>query len=76
MIIVTSISDALRRYWAYARAKAELRSLDERMLKDIGISRDQIEQLARQAANEAVGAPKAEPTKDFPAHTLHPAGQH
>ncbi len=76
MIIVTSISDALRRHWVYARARAELRSLDERMLKDIGITRDQIEQLARQAADKAVAPPKAEPAEGLAAPTLRPAGQH
>lgn len=77
MIILNSITDAVRRYVAYSRAKTELRSLDDRMLRDIGITRGEIDNLAWQSAFGAV-APRAKPVQETvaPEAAMHPAGQH
>lgn len=49
-----AVMDAVRRYRAYRRARAELAGLDDRILRDIGVARAEIDQVARQAARGEV----------------------
>jgi uncharacterized protein YjiS (DUF1127 family) len=42
-----SLLERLRTAWAAARSRDELRSLSDRTLKDIGLSRGQIDSLFR-----------------------------
>lgn len=42
----TALNDAVRGYLARERVKAQLRALDDRLLGDIGLSRDQIDAAA------------------------------
>jgi uncharacterized protein YjiS (DUF1127 family) len=42
----TALSDAVRGHLARQRVKAQLRALDDRLLGDIGLSRDQIDAAA------------------------------
>jgi uncharacterized protein YjiS (DUF1127 family) len=44
---MTSLLKRLFAAWTAARARTELRSLSDRMLKDIGLSRGQIDSLYR-----------------------------
>lgn len=46
MALVRSIIDYLRREHGYRRTRTSLHDLDDRILEDIGIRRDQIDTLA------------------------------
>lgn len=48
MALVISIIDFLRRERDYRRTRSSLHSLDDRLLRDIGVRRDQIDSLAFQ----------------------------
>lgn len=53
MVILGSITEAARRYWSYRRARAELSALDDRILKDIGVTRGEIDLVARRTSRTA-----------------------
>jgi len=44
---MTGLVDRVRKYFATRRALAEVRSLDERMLRDIGLEAHQIDSAVR-----------------------------
>lgn len=55
MSILDHISDFFSRRLAYARARNELLALDDHLLRDIGITRDQIDEVARRSLAQPEG---------------------
>jgi uncharacterized protein YjiS (DUF1127 family) len=49
-MFVSYILSKIRAYWRYHEAASELSRLSNRELQDIGISRDEIDAIARQHA--------------------------
>jgi len=64
MTIFGTITDAVRRSWRFRRARAELSALDDRILKDIGVDRAEIDRIARQAALDAVPERAPRPARE------------
>ena len=51
-MLLSSIIRAVRAYWRYRSSLFALSQLDERMLRDIGMSRGELEGRAWQAARQ------------------------
>ena len=52
MSILHHVSDFFSRRLAYARARKDLMALDDHLLRDIGITRDQIDAVARRSLEQ------------------------
>ncbi len=66
MIILSSIVDHLRRRQAYHQTYAMLSSMDDHMLQDIGISRAQIDMVARSGLSRVKSVHRQEKTASLP----------
>ena len=65
MAIVSSVMSYLRREFGYRLTRRQLHELDDRILQDIGLRRDQIDTLALQLRDKARANDAAE------AHNRH-----
>ncbi|HSI41048.1 MAG TPA: DUF1127 domain-containing protein [Xanthobacteraceae bacterium] len=57
--VIASLIRSVRRYNHFRTVYAELETLDDRELADLGVSRFDFSRIAREAANEAFAEPKA-----------------